>query len=64
MKKLRKWVKFVLTIILLMLSAIIYLKLDYWGFLARSSKFYELTSIISWFWLIVGQMVVYTRIWR
>ena len=54
MKKLRKWVKVVLTILLLILSLVIYIKLDYWGFLARSSNFYVAVSIISWFWLIVG----------
>lgn len=62
--KLRKWVKVVLTMLLLILSLIIYMKLDYWGFLARSSNFYVLVSIIGWFWLIVGQMVIYSRIWR
>lgn len=64
MKKLRKWVKVVLTTLLLILSLIIYIKLDYWGFLARSSNFYMLVSIIGWLWLIVGQMVIYSRIWR
>lgn len=64
MKKLRKWVKVVLTMLLLTLSLIIYMKLDYWGFLARSSNFYMCVSIIGWFWLIVGQMTVYARIWR
>lgn len=64
MKKLRKWVKVVLTIFLLILSLVIYIKLDYWGFLARSSNFYVLVSIIGWFWLIVGQMVIYAKIWR
>lgn len=62
--KLRKWVKVVLTMLLLTLSLIIYMKLDYWGFLARSSNFYVVVSIIGWFWLIVGQMVIYSRIWR
>ena len=62
--KLRKWVKVVLTMLLLTLSLIIYMKLDYWGFLARSSIFYVAVSIIGWFWLIVGQMVIYSRIWR
>ena len=62
--KLRKWVKVVLTMLLLILSLVIYIKLDYWGFLARSSNFYALVSIIGWFWLIVGQMVIYARIWR
>lgn len=64
MKKLRKWVKVVLTTLLLILSLIIYIKLDYWGFLVRSSNFYMLVSIIGWLWLIVGQMVIYSRIWR
>ena len=64
MKKLRKWVEVVLTILLLILSLVIYIKLDYWGFLARSSNFYVAVSIIGWFWLIVGQMVIYSRIWR
>lgn len=62
--KLRKWVKVVLTMLLLILSLVIYIKLDYWGFLARSSNFYVAVSIISWFWLIVGQMVIYSIIWR
>lgn len=62
--KLRKWVKVVLTILLLILSLVIYIKLDYWGFLARSSNFYVAVSIIGWFWLIIGQMVIYSRIWR
>ena len=62
--KLRKWVKVVLTILLLILSLVIYIKLDYWGFLARSSNFYVVVSIIGWLWLIVGQMVIYSRIWR
>lgn len=64
MKRLKRWVKIVLTILLLILSLIIYIKLDYWGFLARSSNFYVVVSIISWFWLIIGQMAVYARIWR
>ena len=64
MKKLRKWVKVVLTMLLLTLSLIIYMKIDCWGFLARSSNFYVAVSIIGWFWLIVGQMVIYSRIWR
>lgn len=62
--KLRKWVKVVLTMLLLILSLIIYMKVDYWGFLARSSNFYVAVSIISWFWLIIGQIAVYSRIWR
>lgn len=62
--ELRKWAKVVLTILILILSLAVYMKVDYWGFLARSSNFYELVSIIGWFWLIVGQMVVYARIWR
>ena len=62
--KLRKWVKMVLTMLLLILSLIIYMKVDYWGFLARSSNFYVAVSIISWFWLIIGQIAIYSRIWR
>lgn len=62
--KLKRWVKVVITALLLMLGLVIYIRLDYWGFLARSSKFYELVSIIGWFWLIIGQMAVYARIWR
>lgn len=64
MKRLKRWVKIVLTVLILILSLTIYMKVDYWGFLARSSNFYVVVSIISWFWLIVGQIAVYTRIWR
>lgn len=64
MKRLKRWVKIVLTVLILILSLTIYMKVDYWGFLARSSNFYVAVSIISWFWLIIGQIAVYSRIWR
>lgn len=64
MKRLKRWVKIVLTALILILSLTIYMKVDYWGFLARSSNFYVAVSIISWFWLIIGQIAVYSRIWR
>ena len=62
--KLRTGAKVVLTLLLLILGTVIYSKVSYWGFLARSSDFYMLISIISWLWLIVGQTMTYARIWR
>ena len=64
MKKLRKWVKITLTIILIALSVIIYSNVNSWGALALSSEFYKLISIISWAWLTVGQVIDYTNIWN
>lgn len=61
--KLRTGAKVVLTLLILILGMVIYLKVSYWGFLAMNNNFYLFISIISWFWLIVGQIALLGKIW-
>lgn len=61
--KLRTGAKVVLTLLILILGMVIYLNVSYWGFLAMNNIFYLFISIISWFWLIVGQIALLGKIW-
>lgn len=61
--KLKGWVKFVLTIILMIGSVIIYSKVGTFGELAQTNEGYQLVCVGAWFWLLVGQMIGYSIIW-
>lgn len=63
-RKLKKWVKVALTIIILMISVIVYKNTGVLGELLQTSKYYELLIILSWGWLFVGQLSVLTLLWE
>lgn len=62
--KLKGWVKVVLSIIVFVVSAIIYLKVDSFGVLAQTHKGYLLICIAAWFWLLTGQIIALAAIWE
>jgi len=62
-RKLKKWVKVVLTILVMLMSLLIYIKIGEFGALAQSSVFYQFMTISGWFWLLTGQFIIYTKIW-
>lgn len=62
--KLKNKGKVVLTIILLIISVIIYLNVGKLGDLAQTHLGYQLICLGAWFWLIVGQMVALACIWE
>lgn len=62
-RKLRKWVKVVLTIILIGISILLYSYAGVIGELAQIYKVYQLVCICVWGWLLVGQMIVYGYLW-
>lgn len=61
--KLRKWVKVVLTIMLIVLSNVIYINLGNWGEMAQTNKFYEMITCLGWAWM-MAQVFVYSAIWE
>lgn len=62
--KLRKWVKVVLTLITIHLSFFIWKQTGTLGELAQHSTFYLVMCVLSWFYLIVGQILIYEKIWQ
>lgn len=62
--KLKGWVKVVLTIIVLIISAVIYSKVGTLGELAQTHKGYQFICIGAWFWLLTGQVLALTFVWN
>ena len=63
-RKLKKWVKVVLTTIVLIIGTLIYNVTDSMGSMAITSDFYTTLCVLSWFWLLIGQIAVLDLIWR
>lgn len=66
MKKLRlkKWVRVVLTLITIHLSFFIWKQMGYVGSLSQQSDIYLVLCVLGWFYLIVGQVLIYEQIWK
>lgn len=62
-RKLKKWVKVLMTISVMMFSAGIYSKTNELGIMAQNNDFYAVVCIICWAWLIVGQIALIEYIW-
>ena len=63
-RRLRKWVKILLTIMTLVLSIIIYVLMAKFGEKAQESIIALVGIICAWIWLILGQFGVYYFIWE
>lgn len=63
-RRLKKWVKILLTIIIMIISARIYVFTAEFGGKVEESIFYLSTIITSWIWLFFGQFGVYYFIWE
>ena len=62
--KLKRWVKVVLTAVIIITSTFIYSKSGIIGELAQANKIYQIICIGAWMWLLPGQMITYSLIWR
>lgn len=63
-RRLKRWVKVFITILVLLFSAWVYSKCDILGQMAQSSDFYEVMVIMTWVWLFIGPMSVLTLLWE
>lgn len=63
-KRLKKWVRVVITLIVIHISFFIWKQTGVLGELAQKDTFYLVLCILSWFYLIVGQTLIYERIWQ
>ena len=66
MKKLRmkRWVKVVITILLIHLSFYIWKQTGILGELAQRNSIYLVLSVMSWIYLLIGQAMIYCKIWE
>ena len=66
MKKLRlkRWVKVVITLLVIHISFFIWKQTGRIGELAQKDNIYLALCIASWFYLIVGQTLIYEEIWK
>lgn len=62
--RIKKWVKVVLTLITIHLSFFIWKQTGTLGELAQHNNFYLILCIASWFYLIVGQTLIYGKLWE
>lgn len=63
-RKLTKLGKIVFTIITLLISLLVYSKLDTLGMLGRTNDIYLGLCLAGWFWIIYGQLLVLEKIWE
>lgn len=66
MKKLRvkKWVRVVLTLIAIHVNFFIWRNIGTLGSLAQHDKFYLALCLMSWGYLLIGQVFIYEKIWK
>ena len=63
-KRLKKWVRVVITIVIIHISFFIWKQTGVLGELAQKDTFYLILCILSWVYLIIGQIFIYERIWQ
>ena len=66
MKKLRlkRWAKISLTLLVIHISFFIWKQMGIIGSLAQKSDVYLVICVLAWFYLIVGQILIYEQIWK
>lgn len=63
-RKLKRWVKVLITIIFIHLNFFIWRQTGVLGELAQTSKVYVYLCVGSWFYLIFGQILIIEKIWK
>ena len=62
--RLKRWVRVVITLIVIHISFFIWKQMGTIGGLAQNNDIYLVLCVLGWFYLIVGQMLIYERIWK
>lgn len=63
-RRLRKWVKVVLSIILLVVGVLVYKHAVHIGGVVKASDFNATVCILDWFYLLVIQFLFLNAIWE
>ncbi len=62
--KLKKWVRVVITLVIIVLGILIYRYLYFNGALAGKTSKDSIIILLGWFWLVIGQITVLYAIWE
>ncbi len=62
--RLKGWARFVITLIMIHISFFIWKQTGILGELAQKDVFYMILCIASWFYLIIGQTLIYRALWE
>ena len=62
--RLKKWVRVVLTVIVIHLSFFIWRYTGTLGDLAQHSYLHLVLCVLSWIYLLIGQVFIYEKIWK
>lgn len=62
--KLKRWVRVLLTLIVIHISFFIWKQTGTLGELAQTSRIYLIMCVLSWFYLLIGQVLIYEKIWQ
>lgn len=63
-RELKRWVKVVITLIVIHISFFIWKQTGWLGNMAQKDTFYLILCVLSWLYLIVGQVLIYEKIWK
>ena len=63
-RRLKKWVKVVITLIFIHISFFIWRQTGTLGSLAQHDKGYLVLTIMSWLYLTLGQAMIYKSLWE
>lgn len=62
--RLKRWVRVVITLIVIHISFFIWKQTGRLGDMAQKDTFYLILCVLSWFYLIIGQVLIYEKIWK
>lgn len=62
--RLKRWVKVVITLIVIHISFFIWKQTGKLGELAQTDTLYLILCVASWSYLIIGQTLIYEKIWQ
>ena len=62
--RLKKWVKVVLTLLMIHVSFFIWKQTGTLGELAQKDIIYLVLCVLSWIYLLAGQVMIYEKIWK
>lgn len=63
-RRLKKWVKVVLTIGILAFSAFLYSNINDLGMMAQHNDFYAIICMGCWAWIVLGQIMTIAYLWE
>ena len=62
--RLKRWVRVVITLIVTHISFFIWKQTGRLGDMAQKDTMYLILCVLSWFYLIIGQVLIYEKIWK